>query len=65
MSVHLKDVVCLGMRWGAGSFPYCFLIWFCSACRLLLLFGFLLPLIPCAGGWEDQDLLGNEASLRR
>lgn len=68
MLEHLKDVVSGvwgwgGVGWGAGSFPCCSLIWSCSSCRLLLLFGFLLPLAPCADGLGDQDLLGNEDSL--
>uniref|UniRef100_A0A8C3MAS0 Uncharacterized protein n=1 Tax=Geospiza parvula TaxID=87175 RepID=A0A8C3MAS0_GEOPR len=32
-------------------------------CRLLLLFGFLLCLAPCADGLGDQDLLGNVPSM--
>lgn len=61
---YLKDVVSeVWDRRGAESFPYCSLIWFSFPCRLLLLFGFLLPLAPCADGLGDQNLLGKVPSL--
>lgn len=64
MLEHLKDVVSVvwGTR-GTGSFPCCSHLWFSFPCRLLLLFGFLLGLAPCADGLGDQDLLGIVPSL--